>query len=49
MCTILDGLIFSGGFAACWLLKDKIIQFLLGTDALIKSLEAKAGALKGGL
>ena len=49
MWTIFDVLIFIAGFAACWFSKDKATQLLSGTDAFVKSLEAKAAALKATL
>ena len=49
MWTIFDVLIFIAGFTACWFSKDKITQLASGTDALVKSLEAKAAALKARL
>lgn len=36
----------AAGFMLCWFMKDKITVFFTGTEALIKTLEAKAAALK---
>ncbi len=49
MWTIVDALAFAGGFASCWYVKDKLIQSVRGTDAFVKSLEAKLTALKATL
>jgi hypothetical protein len=46
MWTFFDIVVFAAGFAACWFSKDKITQFVAGTEAFIKALEAKAAALK---
>jgi hypothetical protein len=46
MWTLVDVIAFVGGFTVCWLAKDQITRFVTGTDAFIKSLEAKAAALK---
>jgi len=46
MWTFLDVFIFAAGFATCWFAKDKITQLLTGTDAFVRSLEAKVAALK---
>ena len=47
MRTILDILLFSAGFGICWFCKDPVLHFVTGTDALIKSLEARLAALRG--
>jgi hypothetical protein len=49
MWTIFDVLIFIAGFAACWFSKDRITQLVSGTDAFVKSLEAKIAVLKAAL
>jgi len=49
MSTAVDVIVFSAGFAARWFAKDKITQIVTGTDAFIKTLEAKAAALKAAL
>jgi hypothetical protein len=49
MWTMFDVLIFIAGFTACWFSKDKIAQLVTGTDAFVKSLEAKVAALKAAL
>jgi hypothetical protein len=49
MWTIFDVLVFAAGFAASWFSKDRITQLVTGTDAFVKSLEAKAAALKAAL
>jgi hypothetical protein len=46
MWTFLDAVVFAAGFTACWFAKDRITLLLAGTEAFIKSLEAKAAALK---
>ena len=38
-----------GGFALCWFSKDRITVLLTGTESFIKTLEAKAAALKAAL
>ena len=47
MRTVLDVVIFAAGFGACWLCKDALLRLVTGTDALIKSLEAKLAVLRG--
>lgn len=49
MWTLFDIAAFAGGFVACWFVKDKIVQAVSGTEALVKALEAKAAALKAAL
>ena len=49
MWTMFDALTFIAGFAACWFSKDKITQLVSGTDAYVKSLEAKITGLKAAL
>lgn len=49
MWTFLDAIGFVAGFAACWFAKDRITLLFAGTEAFIKSLEAKAAALKAAL
>jgi hypothetical protein len=49
MWNIFDVIVFAAGFSACWFAKDKINQFVSGTDAFVKALEAKAAALKAPL
>lgn len=44
-----DLLIFTAGFVVCWFAKDRIIAVVAGTEALIRSLEAKAAALRAAL
>ncbi len=46
MWTFFDALLFAAGFAVCWFAKDRIALLFTGTDAFIKTLEAKAAALK---
>ena len=46
MWSLFDVLAFTAGFAACWFVKDRITVLFTGTEAFIKSLEAKAAALK---
>lgn len=46
MQTIFDVIVFAAGFGACWLCKDALLRFMTGTDALIKSLEAKLAVLR---
>lgn len=49
MWTFFDAAVFVAGFAACWLLKDRITQLVVGGETFAKSLEAKAAALKAAL
>jgi hypothetical protein len=49
MWTLFDIAAFVAGFAACWFAKDKLTQFATGTEAFVKTLEAKAAALKAAL
>ena len=49
MWTFLDAVVFATGFTACWFAKDRVTLLLTGTEAFIKSLEAKAAALKAAL
>jgi hypothetical protein len=49
MLTLIDIAVFASGFAACWMSKDKLTQFVTGTEAFVKALEAKAAALKAAL
>jgi hypothetical protein len=49
MSSLLDLLVFAAGFATCWFARDKIIEIVTGTEALIKTLEAKTAALKAAL
>jgi hypothetical protein len=49
MWTLVDVFAFVAGFAACWFAKDQIIRFVMGADAFITALEAKAAALKAAL
>jgi hypothetical protein len=49
MWTLFDIAAFAAGFVVCWFAKDKIVQLVSGTEALVKSLEAKAAALKAAL
>jgi hypothetical protein len=44
--TFFDAVVFAAGFAACWFLKDRITQLVVGGETFAKSLEAKAAALK---
>ncbi|EJN13414.1 hypothetical protein PMI42_03270 [Bradyrhizobium sp. YR681] len=46
MQTILDVILFTAGFAACWFCKDPVLRFVTGTEALIKSLEARLAVLR---
>jgi hypothetical protein len=46
MWIVFDIVVFAGGFTSCWYLKDGIIQSIRGSEALVKSLEAKLAALK---
>jgi len=36
----------TAGFALCWFAKDRITVLFTGTESFIKTLEAKAAALK---
>jgi hypothetical protein len=49
MWTMFDILAFAAGFAACWFSKDKLTLLVTGTETFIKTLEAKAAALKSAL
>ena len=49
MWTLLDAAVFAAGFAACWLLKDRITHLIVGGETFAKSLEAKAAALKAAI
>jgi hypothetical protein len=49
MWTALDIVIFAAGFGTCWFAKDWISRVVTGTDAFIKTLEAKAAALRAAL
>ncbi len=46
MWILVDFIIFSVGFVACWFSKDRITQTVAGTEAFAKALEARAAALK---
>ncbi|MBC9876314.1 hypothetical protein G8O24_03005 [Bradyrhizobium sp. INPA01-394B] len=46
MPTIFDVIVFVAGFGACWLVKDTLLRFVTGTEAQVKSLEAKLAALR---
>jgi hypothetical protein len=46
MQTFFNVVLFAAGFGACWLCKDALLRFVTGTDALIKSLEAKLAVLR---
>ena len=46
MRTFLDIILFAAGFGACWFCKDPILPFVAGTEALIKSLEARLAVLR---
>jgi hypothetical protein len=37
---------FAGGFALCWFAKDELLVAVNGAEAFVKTLEAKAAALK---
>jgi hypothetical protein len=49
MWTLFDAAAFAAGFVACWFAKDKIVQAVSGTEVFVKTLEAKAAALKAAL
>lgn len=49
MQTILDIILFAAGFAICWFCKDPVLRIVTGTDALIKSLEARLAILRAKL
>ena len=49
MTAILSVFAFSGGFAACWFAKDKLIIAVSGATNFAKSLEAKAAAIRAAL
>jgi len=47
MWTVLDIMLFAAGFATSWVCKDPVVRLVTGTDALIKSLEARLATLRG--
>lgn len=47
MRTMLDIILFAAGFTTSWFCKDRILRLVTGTDALIKSLEARLATLRG--
>jgi hypothetical protein len=49
MNPLLVSLAFAGGFGLCWVIKDKIIVLVAGTESFIKAAEAKAAVLKAAL
>ncbi len=49
MWTFFDAMVFAVGFAACWLLKDKITELVVGSETFAKSLETRAAALKAAI
>ena len=49
MTLFLIGLSFTTGFAACWFAKDKIKILVTGTEAFVKSTEARIATLKTAL
>lgn len=49
MWTLFDISLVAAGFAACWFSKDKIIQFVTGSEAFAKALEAKVAALRAAI
>ena len=46
MQTIFAVFVFAAGFGACWLCKDALLGFVIGTEAQVKSLEARLAALR---
>jgi hypothetical protein len=49
MWTFFDAVVFAAGFAACWFLKDRITQLVVGSETFAKSLETKAASLKAAI
>ena len=49
MTLFLVGLSFATGFAACWFAKDKIRILVTGTEAFVRSTEARLARLKAAL
>lgn len=49
MQAIFDVVVFAAGFGACWFCKDKLLQFVTGTEAQVKSLETKLAVLRAAL
>ena len=49
MCTIFDTFVFAIGFASCWFAKDRILELVIGAEALARSLESRLGSLKARL
>ncbi|MGX1324417.1 hypothetical protein AB7M17_007870 [Bradyrhizobium sp. USDA 377] len=47
MRTMFDIALFAAGFATSWYCKDPVLRIVTGTDALIKSLEARLTTLRG--
>jgi len=46
MQAMFDVVVFAAGFGACWLCKDAMLRFVTGTEAQVKSLEAKLAVLR---
>lgn len=49
MWTFFDAAVFAAGFAACWFLKDRITQLVVGAEGLAKSFDAKAAATRAAI
>lgn len=49
MQTFFDIVIFVTGFGVCWSTKDAIVQRVAGSEALLRSLEARIAALRAKL
>ena len=49
MTSFLVCLSFAAGFAGCWFAKDKITILVTGTEAFVRSTEARLAKLKAAL
>lgn len=47
MRTILDVILFTAGFGACWFCKDPVLRLVNASHALIKRLGTKLTVLRG--
>jgi hypothetical protein len=49
MQMIFEVVVFAAGFVACWFCKDTLLRIVTGTEAQVKSLEAKLAVLRATL
>jgi hypothetical protein len=49
MWNLFDVIVFAAGFAACWFGKDPVVRLVVGAENFVKSLEAKAAAIRAAL